>query len=150
MENDVLYNRIMNVIHEEYGEGSTAVANPEGEATDDLEKIQIGDEIYGISGGGGGSQILTVMITVDEQDETILVMDKTFNEINYAFTHHMPVFVFSGGESDGDGNMFTSYTPIVEISAVGSGYYVTVIHFLGSDFVQFSSSTADGVLTYQD
>lgn len=61
MENDVLYNRIMNVVHEEYGSGSTAVANPTGEPTDSLETIQIGDDVYSIAGGGGG--VLTCELT---------------------------------------------------------------------------------------
>lgn len=81
MENDVLYNRIMNVIHEEYGEGSTAVANPEGEPTDDLTSIQIGDEIYGISGGGGDSGIL-VLHTVFDDD--IYHLDQTYKTIRDA------------------------------------------------------------------
>ena len=78
MENDVLYNRIMNVVHEEYGEGSTAVANPEGEPTDDLTSIQIGDEIYGISGGGGGGTDRFFEVHCD--DET-LTLDKTWQQI---------------------------------------------------------------------
>ena len=82
MENDVLYNRIMNVVHEEYGEGSTAVANPEGEATDDLEKIQIGDEIYGISGGGDGGTLVLHIVT----DGVPYHLDQTYKTIRDAFT----------------------------------------------------------------
>lgn len=76
MENDVLYNRIMNVVHEEYGSGSTAVANPEGEATDDLEKIQIGDDIYSIS------NVLTLELT---QVEDGIDIGASFNELKEAF-----------------------------------------------------------------
>ena len=82
MENDVLYNRIMNVIHEEYGEGSTAVANPEGEPTDDLTSIQIGDEIYGISGGGGSNEPLIIEITGDAPER---VASCTFTEFQTAY-----------------------------------------------------------------
>lgn len=39
----------------EGGGGTTVIANPEGEATDTLTKIQIGDDIYEIAGGSGGS-----------------------------------------------------------------------------------------------
>ena len=35
--------------------GTTVIANPEGEATDTLTKIQIGNDIYEITGGSGGS-----------------------------------------------------------------------------------------------
>ena len=76
MENDVLYNRIMNVVHGEYGSGSTAVANPEGEATDSLEKIQIGDDIYSIGGGGGTDRFFEVQL-----DGEPLALDKTWQEI---------------------------------------------------------------------
>lgn len=37
------------------GGGTTVIANPIGEPTDDLETIQIGNTIYDIPGGGGGS-----------------------------------------------------------------------------------------------
>jgi hypothetical protein len=39
------------------GGGTTVVANPSGEATDDLEKLQVGSGIYAV--GGGGSAELT-------------------------------------------------------------------------------------------
>lgn len=82
MENDVLYNRIMNVVHEEYGEGSTAVANPEGEATDALEKIQIGDDVYSISGGGGGEN---VFIAHPTESGTSTDFGFSFNDAQTAF-----------------------------------------------------------------
>lgn len=46
------------VVTDEMGQGGTTViANPSGTATDDLEKIQIGNDIYDIpSGGGGGNE----------------------------------------------------------------------------------------------
>ena len=37
------------------GGGTTVVANPSGTATADLEKLQVGNDIYGIPSGGGGS-----------------------------------------------------------------------------------------------
>lgn len=83
MENDVLYNRIMNVIHEEYGEGSTSVANPEGEATGDLEKIQIGDDIYNIAGGGGGGEKVLILHVIPD-GEVGYHLDKTVKEIKDA------------------------------------------------------------------
>ncbi len=98
MENDVLYNRIMNVIHEEYGEGSTSVANPEGEATGDLEKIQIGDEIYGISGGGGGGTDRFFEVQYNEETYTL---DKTWKEICDAIEDGKIPFYISSAESSG-------------------------------------------------
>ena len=98
MENDVLYNRIMNVVHEEYGEGSTAVANPEGEPTDDLTSIQIGDEIYGISGGGGESPLFEVQRVINEDDPPQL--NKTWKEIDDAIkAGKIPYFVFIESDS---------------------------------------------------
>lgn len=48
------------------GGGTKVVANPEGEATDDLEKLQVGSGIYAV-GGGGSSELaddLTTSVTV--------------------------------------------------------------------------------------
>ena len=41
------------------GGGTTVIANPVGEPTDDLETIQIGETIYDIPGGGGNANIWT-------------------------------------------------------------------------------------------
>lgn len=50
------------------GGGTTVVANPSGTATDELEKIQIGDTIYDIVGGSGSSFITTL----DHENRTTL------------------------------------------------------------------------------
>lgn len=34
------------------GGGTTVVANPSGEATDDLRKLQVGSTVYDVNGGG--------------------------------------------------------------------------------------------------
>ena len=113
MENDVLYNRIMNVVHEEYGEGSTAVANPEGEATDDLEKIQIGDEIYGISGGGDGGTLVLHMVT----DGVPYHLDQTYKTIRDAFTDGKMIVLIQE-ESDGYYMWFVSAVQTSPLSVV--------------------------------
>ena len=103
MENDVLYNRIMNVVHSEYGEGSTAVANPEGEATDALEKIQIGDDVYSISGGGGGTDRFFEV----HFDRENLILDKTWQQIFDAIEDgKIPFYIIS---DDTPGNAYASF-----------------------------------------
>lgn len=49
------------------GGGTTVVANPEGEATDDLEKLQVGNDIYSIPSGGSGAD---TEIIADDFDAT--------------------------------------------------------------------------------
>lgn len=49
------------------GGGTTVVANPEGEATDELEKLQVGNDIYSIPSGGGGAD---TEIIADDFDPT--------------------------------------------------------------------------------
>ena len=49
------------------GGGTTVVANPEGEATDELEKLQVGNDIYSIPSGGGGAD---TEIIADDFDAT--------------------------------------------------------------------------------
>ena len=48
------------------GGGTTVVANPEGEATEELEKLQVGSKIYGIPEGGAAvlTDDLTTVVTV--------------------------------------------------------------------------------------
>ena len=48
------------------GGGTKVVANPEGEATDDLKKLQVGSNIYAIEGGGSSelADDLTTSVTV--------------------------------------------------------------------------------------
>lgn len=137
MENDVLYNRIMNVVHSEYGSGSTATANPEGEATDALEKIQIGDDIYSISGGGGGGGML---LTISQSgDDTVL--DKNYNEIKTAIESGILPFAINTGE----------YNEIyLAVSYAYTGGKYGVILACGSESMIFLSDTADGVLTLSE
>lgn len=49
------------------GGGTTVVANPEGEATDELEKLQVGNDIYSIPQGGSGAD---TEIIADDFDAT--------------------------------------------------------------------------------
>lgn len=55
---DVVYN---------LGGGTEVVANPSGEATDDLETIKIGNTVYDIPGGGGGMVMMSDYYSEDEQ-----------------------------------------------------------------------------------
>lgn len=48
------------------GGGTTVVANPEGTATDTLNKLQVGDEIYSIPSGGGGASGPVVWVETSE------------------------------------------------------------------------------------
>ncbi len=143
MENDVLYNRIMNVVHEEYGEGSTAVANPEGEATGDLEKIQIGDEIYGISGGGGGGGVFFVNATFDGENARI-TLDKTFREIYEASAVNavlakMPMNTPTYNAT----NYFTIGQTIYPIES-GDEYEIKMFEIAGAQFFSFLTDNENG------
>ena len=136
MENDVLYNRIMNVVHGEYGSGSTAVANPEGEPTDDLTSIQIGGEIYGISGGGGG------FFEVHDDDGTL---DKTWKEIDDAMRAGKQPFITYIVEEDGYTNVtrfncsYSIYDPYEEA-------YQYKVFFYYAAILEDQTRYIDGVL----
>ena len=65
------------------GGGTTVVANPSGEATDDLEKLQVGETIYDIPAGGGDSSTLAGLDDVNLSSPTdgqVLKYDATNNE----------------------------------------------------------------------
>lgn len=139
MENDVLYNRIMNVVHEEYGEGSTAVANPEGEPTDDLTSIQIGDEIYGISGGGG------MFVTMSQVGDDY-VLDKTYAQIKTAIESGiLPIMLTPHPELPDDGTLFTNI--VVHYGYSGEKYGVIFMQVVNQILTTFLADSEDGVLT---
>ena len=52
------------------GGGTTVIANPTGTATDDLTKIQIGQTIYDIEGGGGSGAGYTKELVYDSGSDT--------------------------------------------------------------------------------
>lgn len=52
------------------GGGTTVVANPSGTATADLEKLQVGNDIYSIPSGGGGSGTNAEIIAIPVGNET--------------------------------------------------------------------------------
>lgn len=138
MENDVLYNRIMNVVHGEYGSGSTAVANPEGEATDSLEKIQIGDDIYSVGGGSASGMLLTITQSGDDY-----VLDKTYTEIKTAIESGiLPFAVVEQNEGINDINIVRDY------GYYRSKYFVDIINMNNTAMIlTFLADTEDGVLT---
>lgn len=154
MENDVLYNRIMNVVHEEYGEGSTAVANPEGEPTDDLTSIQIGDEIYGISGGGGGGMLIATVYFHEDLD--VPALDKTYAEIVTSIKNEIPVYILWSRTWVSEGvtyevNQLYPVSVCTWNSGPGGEYQVHIIGFNGgNNDTYFYSSTEDGVLVIGD
>ena len=66
------------------GGGTTVVANPSGQATADLEKLQVGNDIYGIPSGGGGSWTdVTGTLTAGQTSITLshgnITEDSTFD-----------------------------------------------------------------------
>lgn len=150
MENDVLYNRIMNVVHEEYGEGSTAVANPEGEPTDDLTSIQIGDEIYGISGGGGGTDRF---VEVHLDGET-LTLDKTWQQIFDAIEDGKLLFlIVSSDTPDYNSAYFYQCNVAKQEESTFSVYFYSVsfVNGLGNlEMMPFSTNSASGYPAMED
>ena len=53
MEDRMLSDEILLAMIKKSGGGGTPVeANPEGEATEDLKKLKVGNTIYGVSNGG--------------------------------------------------------------------------------------------------
>lgn len=59
------------------GSGTTVVANPEGEATDELETLQVDDTVYSVAGAGGG----VLVVTATEGDDGDFTLDKTWKQI---------------------------------------------------------------------
>ena len=58
--------------------GTTVVANPSGQATADLEKLQVGNDIYSIP-SGGGTEVVTDILSLDYQKTTISNSEQSFS-----------------------------------------------------------------------
>ena len=63
--------------------GTTVIANPEGEATDTLTKIQIGDDIYEIPQGGGGGVIGEKDILWEYSDSYDITLAHPFTDYDF-------------------------------------------------------------------
>jgi len=63
--------------------GTTVIANPEGEATDTLTKIQIGNDIYEIVGGGSGdSGFERTQLYVASETETVVSLSQSIADFD--------------------------------------------------------------------
>ena len=52
--------KIMHLGEEYSSDGTTVIPNPEGEATDDLNTVQIGEDIFNVVGSGGGGSTIAL------------------------------------------------------------------------------------------
>lgn len=64
------------------GGGTTVVANPEGEATDTLEKIQIGNGIYSVEGGGSSGPAYTETSLWSGNDSSTMELSESFQNFD--------------------------------------------------------------------
>lgn len=78
------------------GGGTTVIANPSGTATDTLIKLQVDNDIYGVSGGGGGSSDLDAVELTKAQYDALTPEQKADTDKIYFITDYNPP---SGGGS---------------------------------------------------
>lgn len=103
------------------GGGTTVIANPSGEATDDLEKIQIENTIYNIAGGGGG------IAEVIDYDNVIFTESYTTSTASYDYTYTATEDCFcfysivGGANQDTYAQILDGSTPITYASAIYNG-----------------------------
>lgn len=107
------------------GEIDEVVANPSGEATDDLEKIQIGDDIFSIPEGGDSSlsSAVTANTTVGAiSSGTTLAQGTTFTEFcqKLLISEIAPTTTFTASGS-GTKETGTSVTPTLTLTITGTG-----------------------------
>lgn len=119
---------------------TTVIANPEGEATDDLDKIQIGDEVYSISGGGVSGMLLTI-----SQSGGDAVLDKNYTEIKNALESGTFPFTLIRSEE----GVYELYAILDYGHPEEETYFVELFPFRSGaqGRLTFISNTADGVLT---
>lgn len=121
------------------GGGTTVTPNPQGEPTDDLETIQIGNTIYDIPGSGSsGGGVLIVQVTQTEADSSLATADKTYAEVMTAIQSGKQVYaVFNHHEGSYHYPTFNTLTL--------SAYNNEAIDFyqadIGDDVVYCTSAT---------
>lgn len=107
------------------GGGTTVIANPSGEATDDLTKIQIGNIVYGVEGGDDASleSDVTANITVGAIGSgTTIDEGTTFTEFvqKLLISEIAPNTTFTASGS-GTKETGTSVTPTLTLSITSKG-----------------------------
>lgn len=141
------------------GGGTTVVANPDGEASDNLHKLQVGNNIYQIPSGGGGDAALENDVTSNLAVGAIpagtkLLEGTTFTEFveKLLITEIAPTISFSISKS---GNVVygSSYTETLTVKATAMGTAKsidTIEWYQGSTLLQTDTigSTTTGTWTY--
>lgn len=142
--------------------GTTVVANPEGTATETLNKLQVGNSIYSIPSGGGGASGPVTWVTPDpewseiyfpyrdyseevvETEEGELVLYNTFtapytftdpdsrNDVTVTFTIDASVHISDGHEVH-DKIWFTDYVATDEHVNVTINTYANAEHLEADD-----------------
>lgn len=141
------------------GGGTEVVANPEGEATDELDKVQIGEEIYSIPTGGGGdasleSDVLTNTAVGAIPSGTTLPRGTSFTDFvkRLTISEVAPTISFSISKS-GNVAKGTSWTETLTlaVSNMGSAKKIkTIAWYEGNTLKQTDTidSTVTGSWTY--
>lgn len=119
------------------GGGTTVVANPEGSATADLSKLQVGTTIYGIPADAGevysttpvkvgswlGSDLYRVVISAGAMPSG--ASGDTVKEVNASIITGRCVMAYLFGQAQNDNNlMFLPYTSISQITNCITWRYV--------------------------
>ena len=111
--------------------GTTVIANPTGTPTDELETIQIGNDIYEIVGGGGGSVIGKKDILWEYSDSYDITLAHPFTDYDF--------LVFEGDnytDNNHKGGAIVSSTELESIRGVSGKQYA------------FAGVTANGFANY--
>lgn len=115
------------------GGGTTVVANPSGAATETLSKLQVGNDIYSIPSGGGGSS-------------TVITNKSNFNDIYSALTGGQ--FINKLSAIFANATYYIRNIPAVKVSdmttttlsiTAGAG----IIYFDASEFKDITQSGSD-------
>lgn len=128
--------------------GTTVVANPQGAASTQLNKLQVGNDIYSIpSGGGGGSYSETTLYTNSGTSQENIALSDSYSNYNqmyfecirvadnrdYVVPYYMPISSLSTGHFQFFGyNEYISFdvtnaTTFTLVNGYGSWYIKRVI-----------------------
>lgn len=111
--------KIMYLGDEYSSDGTTVIPNPEGEATDDLNTVQIGEDIFNVVGSGGGGGSVVVLPSLYSIKEKMVGL-WTDNKPLYQKTFHIDSFTSTSWYA-----IDSNFTPdLYSIKTINSNGYV--------------------------
>lgn len=110
------------------GGGTTVVANPEGTATDTLNKLQVGESIYSIPSGGGGASGPIIWVETSESSPAAPYRTLTTDAIEAASGQGTIVAPYTFFDEDAQTQKTVNVTIVANYSLPATTQKIDTVH----------------------